>query len=151
MDGLNDFIVMAKRATYAAAAAKSLPYRLGTSDLQFRDGPWSYHDSYVGEGRLPRPGDRVPRSTTGVEHGLLRLPPRPEHIDAGQAGRTVQSALTSLYAEGRFLGGFVADVGEYRYVDTNAGDVERFSGEEWIERGGRRVYELRYFGGLVKF
>jgi hypothetical protein len=49
MDGLNDFIVMAKRATYAAAAAKSLPYRLGTSDLQFRDGPWSYHDSYVGE------------------------------------------------------------------------------------------------------
>ena len=63
----------------------------------------------------------------------------------------MQSALTSLYAEGRFLGGFVADVGEYRYVDANAGDVERFSGEEWIERGGRRVYELRYFGGLVKF
>ena len=41
MEGLNDFIVMAKRATYAAAAAKSLPYRLGTSDLQFHYDPWS--------------------------------------------------------------------------------------------------------------
>jgi Domain of unknown function (DUF5680) len=151
MDGLNDFIVMAKRATYAAAAAKSLPYRLGTSDLQFRDGPWSYHDSYVGKadflGQEIVYRDRRPVWSMAYYGYLLD----PEHIDAGQAGRTVQSALTSLYAEGRFLGGFVADVGEYRYVDTNAGDVERFSGEEWIERGGRRVYELRYFGGLVKF
>ena len=39
MEGLNDFIVMAKRATYPAAAAKSLRYRLGTSDLQFHHDP----------------------------------------------------------------------------------------------------------------
>lgn len=49
MDGLEKFIVTAKRATYAAAAAKSLPYRLGTSDIQYGDGPWCYLDSYVGE------------------------------------------------------------------------------------------------------
>jgi len=49
MEGLNDFIVMAKRATYPAAAAKSLPYRLATSDLQLHHDPWSYHDSYAGE------------------------------------------------------------------------------------------------------
>jgi len=49
VDGLEKFIVAAKGATYAAAAAKSLPYRLGTSDIQYRDGPWSYLDSYVGE------------------------------------------------------------------------------------------------------
>ena len=60
---------MAKRATYAAGAAKSLPYRLGTSDLQFHHDPWSYHDSYAGEAdflgqelvyRDRRPGIRAP-------------------------------------------------------------------------------------------
>lgn len=41
VDGLKKFIVTAKAATYAAAAAKSLPYRRGTSDIQHGDGPWS--------------------------------------------------------------------------------------------------------------
>ena len=151
MDGLNDFVVMAKRATYAAGAAKSLPYRLGTSDLQFHHGPWSYHDSYVGEADFLGQ-ELVYRSMRPVwsmaYYGYLL---DSERIDAVRAGGTVQSALTRLYAEGRFLGGFVVDVGEFRYVDTNAGPVERFTGEEWIECDGRRVYELRYFGGLLRY
>ena len=117
----------------------------------FHHDSWSYHDSYAGEadflGQELVYRDRRPVWSMAYYGYLLD----PEHIDALRAGHTVQSALTRLYAEGRFLGGFVADVGEYRYLDTNAGDVGRFTGEEWIEHEGRRVYELRYFGGLIRY
>jgi hypothetical protein len=62
-------------------------------------------------------------------YGFLQSP----RIDSATAGRVVQAALTRLYDNGRFLGGFSADVDGYRYVDTNTGNVSRFTGREWIE------------------
>jgi Domain of unknown function (DUF5680) len=126
VDGLEEFIVTAKRATYAAGAAKSLPYRLGTSDIQFREGRWSYLDSYVGEadflGQEIVYLDRVPVWSMAY-HGFLQSP----RIDSTTAGRVVQAALTRLYDEGRFLGGFSTDV-----------DGSRFTGREWIESQDER-------------
>ena len=150
VDGLEKFIVTAKRATYAAAAAKSLPYRLGSSDIQYRDGPWSYLDSYVGEadflGQEIVYLDRVPVWSMAY-YGFLQSP----RIDSATAGRVVQAALTRLYDEGRFLGGFSTDVDGYRYVDTNTGGVARFTGQEWIENGDERLYMLHYFGGQIRY
>jgi hypothetical protein len=150
VEGLTEFIVTAKRATYAAAAAKSLPYRLGTSDIQFRDGPWSYLDSYVGEadflGQEIVYLDRVPVWSMAY-CGFLQSP----RIDSATAGRIVQAALTRLYEEGRFLGGFSIDVDGYHYVDTNSGDVSRFTGQEWIEDHDERLYTLHYFGGDIRY
>jgi hypothetical protein len=36
------------------------------------------------------------------------------------------------------------------YIDTKEGDVSFFTGREWIERRGVKVYELLYHGGLIK-
>ena len=150
VDGLEEFIVSAKHATYAAAAAKSLPYRLGTSDIQFREGPWSYLDSYVGEadflGQEIVYLDRVPVWSMAY-YGFLISP----RIDSATAGRVVQAALTRLYDDGRFLGGFSTDVDGYRYVDTNTGNVSRFTGREWIESHDERLYTLHYFGGDIRY
>jgi hypothetical protein len=150
VDGLKEFIVTAKRATYAAAAAKSLPYRLGSSDIQFRHGPWSYLDSYVGEANFLGQEivylDRVPVWSMAY-YGFLQSP----RIDSATAGRVVQAALTRLYDEGRFLGGFSTDVDGYRYVDTNTGGVARFTGREWIEDHDERLYTLHYFGGDIRY
>ncbi len=49
LDTLEAFIVRAKAATYVGGAASLLPYRLGSKDLQFAEGDWAYHDSYLGE------------------------------------------------------------------------------------------------------
>jgi hypothetical protein len=101
MDGLTEFIMMAKRATYMAAAGKSLPYRLATSDLQFHHGAWSYHDSYVGESDFLGQGlvyrNRMPVWSMAYYGYLLDR----QMISAAQAGRTVQSALSQLYSKGR--------------------------------------------------
>ena len=66
----------------------------------------------------------------------------------------VSAACKSEHAEG--LNDFIvmakrATYAAGRYLDTNAGDLGRFTGEQWIEHEGRRVYELRHFGGLIRY
>jgi hypothetical protein len=74
----------------------------------------------------------------------------PTLITSAEAGRIIKSGLTRLYAEGRFLGLFHHSEGELEYIDTNEGDVSFFTGREWIERRGVKVYELLYHWGLIK-
>ena len=74
----------------------------------------------------------------------------PARIQAAEAGQIIQESLSQMYKEGRFLGGFEHATQDSIYVDMNEGDVASFSGREWIERGGTRVYELLYHGGLIQ-
>ena len=46
---LEQLIVRAKQSTYVRGSRKLLPYRLGSKDLQWTEGDWAYHDSYLGE------------------------------------------------------------------------------------------------------
>jgi hypothetical protein len=72
-------------------------------------------------------------------------------ITAAAAGQVIMAALTGLYTEDRFLGGYDAEVGGWEYHDTNVGDVVHFEGRERINRPGRGpVYQLVYHGGLVR-
>jgi len=71
-------------------------------------------------------------------------------IAAAEAGRIIQESLSEMYEEGRFLGGFEHATANGVYVDTSVGDVASFTGREWIERDGIKVYELVYHGGLIK-
>jgi len=48
IDELNAFIVRAKAATYVGSGKHAEPCRLGSHDLHFTDGKWSYLDSYFG-------------------------------------------------------------------------------------------------------
>jgi hypothetical protein len=74
----------------------------------------------------------------------------PEQMDQAQAGEILRKALSSLYEEGRFLGGYQYSVGDITYIDLNDGDISQFSGREWMLRGETKVYELQYHGGLIK-
>jgi hypothetical protein len=147
---LHDFIVRAKSSTYIGGGKKLLPYRLGSHDLQFEDGDWAYHDSYLGESDFI--GQEIVyfqgKIIWGMNYfGRILLP---NLISAAQAGAVIKAGLSRMYAEGRFLGGFEYSDGVYHYTDTSSGSVEFFTGKEWISRAGTIVYELVYHGGLVK-
>lgn len=147
---LERFIVRAKMATYAGSGLSTAGVQPGTVDLAYEEGAYGYLDSYAGGsdflGREVVTFEGRPVWALGYYGYLLR----PELIDAGRAGAVIKASLTALYREGRFLGGFRATQGEDVYVDTSTGEVTRFEGKEWIERGGVRVYELVYHGGLVR-
>jgi hypothetical protein len=150
LDQLHTFIVRAKQATYVGSGQKLLPYRLGSHDLQFIDGDWAYHDSYLGE------NDFIGEEAVYYQHkvvwamnyfGRILVP---DKITSAQAGAMIKASLTRMYSEGRFLGGFEHTEGDLTYVDTNEGDIQYFTGREYILRIEELVYELVYHGGLVK-
>lgn len=147
---LLDFILHAKSATYVGRGQNLLPYRLGSHDLQYFEGDWAYHDSYLGE------NDFIGEEAVYYQNNVVwamnyfgRIL-EPEQITSAKAGQIIQQSLTAMYAEGRFLGDFTYISGEYAYQDTNQGNLEFFTGKEWISRSGVIVYELIYHGGLVK-
>ncbi|MGZ4333014.1 MAG: DUF5680 domain-containing protein [Gaiellaceae bacterium] len=146
---LEQFVVAAKAAAYAGDGAAAPSCRRGSHDLAHTDGRWSYLDSYfggadfLGQEIVWHAGEPVWAMNY---HGAVL---DPERIDAARAGAAVKEALSALYRERRFLGGFRLETPHGVYVDTNSGDVARFDGEEWIEQDGVRVYGLRYHGGLV--
>lgn len=150
LEALHNFIVRAKQATYVGSGKKLLPYRLGSHDLQFLDGEWAYHDSYVGENDFM--GEEVVYFRNRVVWGMNYFGRIvvPERITAQQAGLVIKASLTSMYGEGRFLDGFTQRVEDFIYVDTSQGDYRFFTGREWIERDSQMVYELVYHGGVVK-
>jgi len=147
---LESFIVRAKELTYAGGGKRLLPYRLESKDLEHFEGDWAYHDSYFGDANF-----------LGQEVVYFRRQPvwgmnyfgqvlRPELITAPETGAMIMKSLTSMYKEGRFLGGYTHQDGDLTYVDTNEGTVRSFTGKEWITIGDIVVYELSYHGGLIR-
>jgi hypothetical protein len=150
LERLNAFIVKAKAATYVGGGVRSPPCRPGSHDLEFHEGAFSYLDSYFGGtdfiGQEVVYYDDEPVWAMNYYGRILE----PAMITAEEAGRIIQESLSKMYEEGRFLGGLEHDTGNGIYVDTSEGDVASFTGREWITRGGVKVYELIYHGGLVK-
>jgi hypothetical protein len=150
LNKLHEFIIRAKQATYVGSGQKLLPYRLGSHDLQFFDGDWAYHDSYLGENDFIGEEAVYYRGKVIWAENYFGRILKPEKITSAQAGAMIKSSLTKMYAEGRFLGRFEHSEGDLTYVDTNEGGVQFFTGREWITRVDETVYELVYHGGIVK-
>lgn len=147
---LERFIVSAKRATYVGNGATAEPSRIGSHDLVFRDGDWLYRDSYFGGtdflGQETVWRNDVPIWAMNYYGYVLR----PDLIDAARAGATIRAALSAMYDEGRFLGGFNWTGKHGHYQDRSTGDCTRFHGHEVILVGGVDAYRLDYFGGLIR-
>ena len=75
---------------------------------------------------------------------------RPDLIDAVRAGATIKAALSAMYQQARFLGGFDWVGAHGHYQDHSSGDVSHFHGREVILVSGVEAYALDYCGGLIK-
>ncbi len=108
---LEEFIVQAKSNTYVGGGDQSAaPTRPGSHDLGYREGDWHYIDSYfggtdfIGQEVVWHLG--VPVWAMSYYGRILR----PDMIDGTTAGEVIQRSLSTLYQEGRFLGGFTHPV-----------------------------------------
>ncbi len=147
---LERFVVAAKRQTYVGGGALAPSSRTGSHDLGWQDGAWRYLDSYFGGSdfigqEIVWNGD-VPVWAMNYYGYILNR----ELIDAQRAGATIKAALSAMYAEGRFLGGWSFDGPHGLYSDYSEGDVSHFSGHETIGCGGAVAYRLDYHGGLIR-
>ncbi|MBN1450206.1 MAG: hypothetical protein JW963_04250 [Anaerolineales bacterium] len=147
---LEQFIVQAKAATYVGDGEKTASCRPGSHDLKFQEGPFSYLDSYFGGtdfiGQEVVYYENEPVWAMNYYGRIIE----PEKISAAEAGQIIKESLSLMYQNGRFLGGFEHETGNGTYTDTSQGNLESFTGLEWITQDHVRVYELLYHGGLIK-
>jgi hypothetical protein len=147
---LNAFIVRAKAATYVGSGEPAESSRLGSHDLRFTDGKWTYHDSYFGGADFI--GEEVvyfeDKPVWAMNYYGYIL--RDDLLSAAQAGQMIKASLSRMYREGRFLGGFKHTENGLTYVDTSEGNADHFHGREFIRRGQETAYELVYHGGSIR-
>lgn len=124
--------------------------RQGSCDIVYDEGNLHYRDSFFGfsdfcgQEHVTQNGEPV---WSMAYYGSL-LPPK--KFTGDEAVVILKRALSKMYDENRFLGGFFYTEGPYEYRDMNFGDYKRFNGVEKIFKNGELVYELLYFGGTVR-
>lgn len=141
------FLMRAKRATYASGAAPGTSSRPASSDLHYEEGDFLYIDTYlgsrdfIGEEAVWYQGQPI----WGMNyHGVMLV----DEIPAG-FGEILHAALSAIQTKAPFRGPAELRLGAFRYFCTWQGVIDRFTGSERIEQGGMAIYELVFHGGKI--
>ncbi len=151
IDNLVDFLIEAKRNTYASGGREIEPERPGFKELEFKDDLWYYRDSYAGF--FSAPGQEVVRYN-GIPvwamayNGGMRRKYR--NVDyAKQVFNFLKKALMKVEKERPFRGPGRFEGENLVYIDESFGDVREFRGRERILDNGFEVFSQDYIGGLI--
>lgn len=144
-DMLCEFLLRAKRSTYAAHAPETFPSRPDSHDFVYSEDSLSYRDSYFGG---------------SVFHGEETVWEQDSAIWCmNYSGRVLSPTFSGDFLKLALLRGTFAapyrgpklfQQNGYTYICQPTGSINWFSGEELIFFGEALVYECRFHGGLVK-
>lgn len=148
---LAQFLVAAKRATYAAQGdeASVTPLLPGGRQLEYRLGAILYRDIYFGfiyfVGQETVYENDTPVWAMGYAGGMTAS----QH-DASATYRFLQMALRQVETASPYRGpGLIRD-DNFQYTSQTNGTLENFSGIERVSSARNVLYELRYYGGRIK-
>ena len=145
---LSEFLVLAKRETYANASASSATLADGSKELTFTIGNYSYRDRYLGDQAFL--GEEVVfkdgKAVWGMNYYGVSLTENPSPAEIGQF---LKSALSEVSEEIPFRGPLFHKIQDFEYHNHVVGTVDSFSGDEDICFQDQRVYYLHYHGGLI--
>jgi transcriptional regulator with XRE-family HTH domain len=144
VDGLQDFLCRAKKATYAGHGAEDSPSRPASHDLRYAEGDLLYLDSYLGgesfagEEAIWREGQPV-----WAMNYAGRL------LGEGFSGDFLKECLSLVEPSSPFRGPALHCRGDFAYRCRVEGSFGWFSGSEEIYLRGLMVYECVFHGGAV--
>lgn len=142
--GLIDFLLRAKRATYAGNGPEADPSRPASHDLHYAEGELTYIDSYLG-GEKFAGEEAVWRD--GMPVWSMNYLGRVTAQDF--SGDFLREALLRVPAERPYRGPAEYTRGDFTYRCSAEGDFGWFHGREAIAYRGRVVYECRFHGGSI--
>ena len=149
-DKLRDFLINAKKATYANKSALSIKAsRQSSTDYEYKDDDMVYHDTYFGgnnfmgeeivyKGKEPVWGMNYYGRLLGSSDEIFGQILRPALMRVGE------NATLPLRGPKEFF------VNNYRYTFEVTGDLDGFSGVETIYENGVKLYELICHGGKLE-
>ncbi len=141
---ITDFLIRAKRATYAGKGAETVSTRPKSHDLVYREGDFMYYDTYLGGSNF-----------AGEEALWICGEPRWCMNYAGRvtgenfSGDFLKAALFNVPAEKPFRGPEEYSDGDYCYRCAVSGDFDWFCGSETICFKGKVIYECSFHGGII--
>lgn len=140
-----EFIIEAKRNTYAAKNNEVESSRIGSVDFEYCLGKYKYRDSYVGstsfsgqeivwENDIPVWSMNYIGEVTGEQF----------------SGDFLKEALKNNSLEMPYRGPALFKKDDYTYLCNMEGNTDWFEGRELIFYQNIQIYELKFFGGVVK-
>lgn len=139
-----EFLIRAKKATYAGKGAETAPSRAGSHDLVYQEGDLKYYDTYLG-------GEKF----AGEEALWIVNVPYWSMNYAGRvtgdnfSGDFLKEALLLVPYEIPYRGPLAYSSGLYTYRSEVNGLFDWFQGREEILYKGEKIYECVYHGGLI--
>ena len=140
-----DFLIKAKRATYAGKGAETDSSRIGSHDLIYKEGKFLYYDTYLG-------GDKF----AGEEALWINEKPCWSMNYVGRvtgenfSGDFLKAALLKVPSDKPFRGPETYMEGDYSYKCDISGAFDWFQGKEDISYRGKLIYECYFHGGLIE-
>lgn len=140
-----DFLIVAKKNTYAGKGAETISSRLKSHDLIYSEGDMMYYDTYLGSEKFA--GEEalwISEKPYWAMNYIGRL------TGEGFSGDFLKEALLHVPEEMPFRGPAEYVNGDYSYRCVVNGDFEWFQGKETICLKDKEIYECYFHGGLVK-
>ncbi len=140
-----EFLMKAKRATYAGKGAETTASRVKSHDLVYRDGDYMYYDTYLGTGKFA--GEEA-LWIKGIPYWSMNYIGRV--IGDNFSGDFLKEALLLVPYDKPFRGPGDYSNGDHSYHCEVVGTFEWFQGREVIQYKGKEIYECVFHGGLVE-
>lgn len=143
-----EFLIRAKKNTYAGDGDTAEPSRPTSKDLYYQEGELLYIDTYLGD--LDFIGEEAvwqdDKPLWGMNYyGRMLV----EEIPA-EFSKCLKDALKNAPEEAPFRGPKYYQHEDCEYYCSWQGELGFFSGEEYIEYKGKKVYELSFHGGTIR-
>ncbi len=142
---LIEFRLEANVNTYAAYMNETASTRLDSHDFSYSNGPYTYHDTYVG-------GEQFGGEEAVWLDGKAQYAMNYFGRVLGQqfSGDFLKEALRHASPDMPYRGPEYYQSGEYTYKCSVAGGICWFQGYEEIYWNTEKVYECYFHGGLLK-
>lgn len=139
------FLIRAKRATYAGKGAETESSRLRSHDLVYREGELMYYDSYLGGSHFA--GEEA-LWKNGAPFWSMNYIGRVTGEDF--SGDFLKEALLSVPEDTPYRGPSEFVRGGYCYRCEVHGSFDWFRGHETISLNGQQIYECHFHGGKIQ-
>lgn len=153
MEKIEEFLIEAKKNTYASASAEKMESsRMNSIDYEYKRGNMIYHDTFFGGVKFM--GEEVLYEDDVILWGMnyygVTLD---EEISEEAMDKVLRPALMKVGEDTELIpvrGPREFVNGEYKYTFKVEGDLNRFEGVETISKNDKVIYELHCHGGLIK-
>lgn len=139
-----NFLLKAKKKTYAAKGAETEPSRPGSHDLRYEEDDFLYIDTYLGSDRFAGEEALWNRGTPiWAMNYVGRV------FSDSFSGDFLKEVLLNVPHGEPFRGPQLYIKGDYTYHNSITGSFNWFEGKEEIFCRAEKVYECLYHGGKI--